>query len=97
MSKAAAAALAASVAKGAFETVIEYVLSHHKDEENVQPLVSDHDLEYIQHEKHQHVTKARVEGRARPDLRITKRVAKYPLTSQGKRMAEGSSVTETEV
>ena|SRR5437868_5325634 len=97
MGKAIAAAVAASAAKAAFATVIEYVLTHHKSEEDKQPLLSDPDLEHVQHEKHQAIARARAGGQARPDLRITKRTAKYPLSSTGKHLAEGSTVTEEEV
>lgn len=91
------AAAVAAPAKADSETVIEYVLTHHRGPEDTQPLLSDHELEVIQHEKMQQIRLAREGGRGRPDLRITKRKCTYPLSADGKRMALGSTCVETEV
>lgn len=91
------AVAAGAPAKKTTDTVIEYVLRNHLAEDDIRPVMSDHDLEVVKHARIQGIHDARLAGMARPDLRIGKRTCTYPLSSQGKRLADGSTCDEEEV
>lgn len=92
-----ATAAAPAKATRTTDTVVEYVLRHHRSEEDTHPLLSDPDLDVVKHAKIDAVRQAQREGRARPELSILKRTCTYPLGRGGQRMAEGSTCDESEV